>query len=50
MLLLMRREGEMIRINEKITIQIKDIQAESVTFQVEGLNENSEEKEENKET
>lgn len=40
MLLLMRRKGEIIRINEKIILQVKEIHAESVTFSVEGLSEN----------
>jgi sRNA-binding carbon storage regulator CsrA len=40
MLLLMRRLGEIIRINEKIILQVKEIHAESVTFSLEDLDEN----------
>ena len=43
MLLLMRRVGEIVRINEKITLQIKEIHATSVTFVVEGLNKTDQE-------
>jgi hypothetical protein len=38
MLLLMRRVGETIRINDTVTIQIVKINNEGVTFMVEGLN------------
>jgi len=38
MLLLMRRVGETIRINDTVTIQIVKISNEGVTFMVEGLN------------
>jgi len=38
MLLLMRRVGEVVRINETITLKIKEIlQDENVVFQIEGL-------------
>ncbi len=40
MLLLMRREGETVRINENITIEIKTISDEEVTFQLNGISEN----------
>ena len=39
MLLLMRRLGEIIRINEKIILQVKEIHADSVTFSLGGLDE-----------
>ena len=48
MLLLMRRAGEIIRINEKIILQVKEIHAESVTFTLEGLNENEADQKKNK--
>lgn len=37
MLLLMRRAGEMIRINDAVTIQILKIGPEGVTFEINGL-------------
>jgi sRNA-binding carbon storage regulator CsrA len=43
MLLLMRRVGEIIRVNEKITLRIKEIHATSVTFVVEDLNKTDQE-------
>lgn len=40
MLLLMRREGEVLRINENVTVQIKQISEDEVVFQIEGIAEN----------
>jgi sRNA-binding carbon storage regulator CsrA len=37
MLLLMRREGEAIRINEKVTVEVRQISEEEVVFEVQGL-------------
>ncbi len=37
MLLLMRRVGETIRINESVTIKVIQINKDSVNFMVEGL-------------
>lgn len=39
MLLLMRRTGEIIRINDKIVLQVKEIRAGSVTFSLQDLSE-----------
>lgn len=38
MLLLMRREGEAVRINEKITLEIKKLSENEVVFEVSGTN------------
>lgn len=37
MLLLMRREGEAVRINENVTLEIKEISTEAVEFIVQGV-------------
>lgn len=37
MLLLMRREGEILRINENVTVEIKQISEDTVEFQIEGI-------------
>ncbi|HEV2613166.1 MAG TPA: hypothetical protein VGV92_00485 [Gammaproteobacteria bacterium] len=39
MLLLMRREGEAVRINENITMEIKKISEEAVEFILQGISE-----------
>jgi sRNA-binding carbon storage regulator CsrA len=39
MLLLMRREGEAIRINENVTVEIKKINEEEVVFELQGITE-----------
>ena len=39
MLLLMRREGEAVRINENITLEVKKINEEEVVFHIEGISE-----------
>lgn len=39
MLLLMRREGEAVRINENITLEVKRINEEEVVFHIEGISE-----------
>lgn len=39
MLLLMRREGEAIRINENVTLEIKAIRDEAVELIIQGLSE-----------
>ncbi len=48
MLLLMRRTGEIIRINEKVILQVKEIHADSVTFSVEDLSEKEPDPKKNK--
>ncbi len=48
MLLLLRRIGEIIRINEKIILQVKEIHAESVTFSIEGLDGTESDQDKNK--
>ncbi|MDX2165129.1 MAG: hypothetical protein SFW07_06920 [Gammaproteobacteria bacterium] len=40
MLLLMRREGEAVRINENITLEVKHINEEEVVFHIEGISQN----------
>jgi sRNA-binding carbon storage regulator CsrA len=41
MLLLMRREGEAVRINENITLEVKQINEEEVVFHIEGISESA---------
>ena len=50
MLLLMRRVGEIVRINANITLKIKEIleNEKGVVFQIEGLSLDEEKKHENK--
>lgn len=43
MLLLMRREGEAIRINENITIEVRKISEEEVVFELQGINQTQKE-------
>jgi hypothetical protein len=49
MLLLMRRVGEIVRINEKIALRIKEIHAASVTFELEDLSKSDQEEKDNSE-
>ena len=39
MLLLMRREGEAVRINENITLEVKQINEEDVVLHIDGIDE-----------
>ena len=39
MLLLMRREGEAVRINENITLEVKKINEEEVVLHINGIDE-----------
>lgn len=41
MLLLMRREGEAVRINENVTLEIKKISEDTVEFILQGISEDN---------